>query len=121
MQTVLIVIHLMVVATNKASYGPDAPTSDQFIGMTRMRAVELGVPVVHAAVTGKSTVIDARGSFTETTATGESVVFRGVATTSATTGYVVVGDLVMWLAAVVGLIIWAYPLVGSRSETRQED
>lgn len=112
---------LMVVATNKSSYGPVAPTSDQFIGMTRMRAVELGVPVVHAAVTGKSTVIDARGSFSETTRTGESVVFYGVAGPSTTTPYVRIGDLVMWLAAVGGLIVWAYPLVGSRRPNSQED
>ena len=43
--------NVIVVATNEGSYGI-APTADQFIGMTRMRAVELGVPLVHAAVTG---------------------------------------------------------------------
>ncbi len=47
---------LLVVATNEGSY-EFTPVSDQFIGMTRMRAAELGLSVVHSAVTGKSTFI----------------------------------------------------------------
>ncbi|MGH8957252.1 MAG: apolipoprotein N-acyltransferase [Acidimicrobiia bacterium] len=47
---------LLVVASNEGSY-EFTPVSDQFIGMTRMRAAELGLDVVHAAVTGKSTFI----------------------------------------------------------------
>lgn len=97
---------VLAVATNKASYGPDAPTSDQFIGMTRMRAVELGVPVIHAAVTGKSTIIDHQGSFDDITETGESVVLYGVAASATSTVYSVVGDLVMYLAALAGVGLW---------------
>ena len=47
---------LLVVATNEGSY-EFTPVSDQFIGMTRMRSGELGLAVVHSAVTGKSTFI----------------------------------------------------------------
>ena len=47
---------LLVVATNEGSY-EFTPVSDQFIGMTRMRSSELGLAVVHSAVTGKSTFI----------------------------------------------------------------
>jgi apolipoprotein N-acyltransferase len=47
---------VLVVATNEGSY-EFTPVSDQFIGMTRMRSAELGLPVVHSAVTGKSTFI----------------------------------------------------------------
>ena len=47
---------LLVVATNEGSY-EFTPVSDQFIGMTRMRAAEVGLAVVHSAVTGKSTFI----------------------------------------------------------------
>jgi apolipoprotein N-acyltransferase len=47
---------VLVVATNEGSY-EFTPVSDQFIGMTRMRAAELGLAVVHSAVTGKSTFI----------------------------------------------------------------
>ncbi|MGH8915420.1 MAG: apolipoprotein N-acyltransferase, partial [Acidimicrobiia bacterium] len=52
--------NLMVVATNEGSYGT-TPGSDQFIGMTRMRAAELGTPLIHAAVTGKSVFIGGGG------------------------------------------------------------
>jgi apolipoprotein N-acyltransferase len=47
---------MLVVATNEGSY-EFTPVSDQFIGMTRMRSAELGLAVVHSAVTGKSTFI----------------------------------------------------------------
>ena len=47
---------VLVVATNEGSY-EFTPVSDQFIGMTRMRAAELGLAVAHSAVTGKSTFI----------------------------------------------------------------
>ncbi|HSL24727.1 MAG TPA: apolipoprotein N-acyltransferase [Acidimicrobiia bacterium] len=47
---------LLVVASNEGSY-EFTPVSDQFIAMTRMRAAELGVDLVHSAVTGRSTFI----------------------------------------------------------------
>lgn len=47
---------VLVVATNEGSY-EFTPVSDQFIGMTRMRSAELGLAVVHSAVTGKSAFI----------------------------------------------------------------
>ena len=47
---------LLVVATNEGSY-EFTPVSDQFIAMTRVRAAELGLSVVHSAVTGKSTFV----------------------------------------------------------------
>lgn len=55
---------LLVVASNEGSY-EFTPVSDQFIGMTRMRSAELGLDVVHAAVTGKSTFITDRGKIGE--------------------------------------------------------
>ena len=114
---------LLVVATNKSSYGPDAPTSDQFIGMTRMRAVELGVPVIHAAVTGKSAIIDRQGTLDDVTATGEEIVLMGVAGESTTTIYTTIGDAVMYLAAVAGLLVWwrSRTLVGSMPNRDQEE
>lgn len=54
--TAAIGAQLLVVATNEGSYN-FTPVSDQFIGMTRMRAAELGMDVVHSAVTGKSTFL----------------------------------------------------------------
>jgi apolipoprotein N-acyltransferase len=52
---------LLVVATNNSSYGL-GPASDQFIGMTRMHASALGVDVIHAALTGRSTIISNNGT-----------------------------------------------------------
>ena len=105
----------LAVTTNKASYGPDAPTSDQFIGMTRMRAVELGIPVIHAAVTGKSTIIDYQGSFDTTSETGESVIFYGDIGSWTSTIYATIGDSLLFLGALLGAYaVWRYwSLVGS--------
>jgi len=115
--------NVLAVTTNKASYGPDAPTSDQFVGMTRMRAVELGIPVIHAAVTGKSTVIDYQGSFDSTTETGESVIVYGDAGLSTSTIYSTIGDALMYLAAMVGVYsVWRLrTLVGSDGDPHEED
>lgn len=106
---------MIVVNTNEASYGPDAPTSDQFIGMTRMRAVELGVPVIHAAVTGKSVVIDASGALGPTTELGAMEVLQDDYGGTRGTPYTTTGDLVMYLAALIGILGWsrATALVGS--------
>jgi apolipoprotein N-acyltransferase len=51
----------LVVATNEGSYGR-GPASDQLIQMVRANAAALGVDVVHAAVTGHSTLVYADGS-----------------------------------------------------------
>jgi len=106
---------VIVVNTNEASYGPDAPTSDQFIGMTRMRAVELGVPVVHAAVTGRSVVIDADGSLGPETGLGTMEVLQDVYGGTRATPYTVYGDAIMYLATFLGILGWSRSaaLVGS--------
>lgn len=108
---------VIIVNTNEASYGESAPTSDQFIGMTRMRAVELGVPVIHAAVTGKSTVIDVDGSIGDVAGLGESTVLQDAyRSVSIDTIYSHTGNLAMWLAAFAGVLSWVRLrwLVGSR-------
>jgi len=114
---------VVVVATNEASYGPDAPTSDQFIGMTRMRAVELGVPVIHAAVTGKSTVIQSDGSLDGSTGLGTEEILYATYGGSRSTPYVTIGNLVMYLAALLGVGIWAWTrwLVGSLDRQPEEE
>lgn len=112
---------VIVVNTNTASYGI-APTSDIWIGMTRMRAVELGVPVVHAAVTGKSTVIDVDGSVGPVTGLGESVVLQDTyRAASLDTPYTATGDLVIYLAAVSAIIVWSTALVGSKTRRIDEE
>lgn len=112
---------VIVVNTNTASYGI-APTSDIWIGMTRMRAVELGVPIIHAAVTGRSTVIDLDGTTGPITEMGESVVLQdSYRTATLETPYTATGDLVIYLVAIAGIITWSKPLVGSRNRQQEEE
>ena len=111
---------VIVVNTNTASYGI-SPASDVWIGMTRMRAVENGAPIIHAAVTGKSTVIDINGETGPITGLGTSEVLQDVYGSSIDTIYTITGDLVMYLAAIAGIVAWGLPLVGSRQKTTEED
>ncbi len=109
---------VILINTNEGSYGL-TPTSDQFIGMTRMRAVELGVPIIHAAVTGKSTFIDIDGSLGEVSGLGtKEILDRGYRGDSRDTPYTATGDLLMYLAAIAGLIVLLVPS-GHRS-TKEE-
>ena len=68
---------LMVVATNESSYGDDAAAADQLIGMTRVNAAAVGLDLVHAAITGKSTIISAGGEVGEIIELGETGVLQG--------------------------------------------
>lgn len=113
---------LIVVATNEASYDY-TPASDQFIGMTRMRATELGVPLIHAAVTGKSVIIDSFGRLGELTGLGTQEILRGSVGADHRTLYSVTGDLLLYLAAAGGILMWwrIRPLVGSPGADTEEE
>ena len=115
---------VLVVATNNDSYGPGSPTSDIFIGMTRMRASELGVPVVHAAVSGKSVLIDAEGTFlSPVTDSGVQAVLQGAVIPSGPSIYARIGDVVVFGAAAVALAVWwlGRRLVVSEGSVREEE
>lgn len=109
---------LMVVATNNSSYGL-GPASNQFIGMTRMHAAALGVDVIHAALTGSSTIITEAGSvgrvtglFTAEILTGEVRVREGEPTL-----YTRLGDWPYLVVAVWLLIVLVARASGRRAET----
>ncbi|MGA7227405.1 MAG: apolipoprotein N-acyltransferase [Acidimicrobiia bacterium] len=106
--------NVIVVATNEGSYGT-TPGSDQFIGMTRMRAAELGLDVIHSAVTGRSTVISFTGVPGEISGLGTEEIVYGVVAPRPASPYARLGDVLMVVAAVVGAATWwwARPLVGS--------
>jgi len=76
--------------------------SDQFIGITRMRAAELGMPLIHTAVTGRSTLISPTGETGPRTALAEEALLIGEVRTRAPgqgpTLYVRLGDWVQTLA-----------------------
>ncbi len=94
---------LLVVATSQASY-PFSMASDQLIGMTRMRAAELGVDVVHAARTGKSAIIVDGGRIEATTPlTVEAVLYGSVRLhRGGPTLYTRWGDWMQWAAVGAG-------------------
>lgn len=106
---------LFVVATNTASFG-DTPVSDQFIGMTRMRAAELGTPVIHAAITGRSAFIDADGTIESRTDAFEATVLLGRVNfrSAGLTPYARFGDWLQYLAIVAGAAMVAAAMVNRR-------
>lgn len=93
---------LLVVATNESSYGEGA-AADQLIWMTRMRSAELGLDVVHAAITGVSTIIrdgvpgEESGLYEEAIVTG-TVHLRDAGPTP----YARFGDWLSALAMIIG-------------------
>jgi apolipoprotein N-acyltransferase len=93
--------------------------------MTRMRAAELSLDVIHAAVTGKSTIIAAGGAIGDETGLGTREILYGVvAGRSQSSIYAATGDLLMYSLALVGVITWwraARPLVASAPETDEEE
>jgi apolipoprotein N-acyltransferase len=98
---------LLVVATNNDSYGPGVPTSDIFIGMTRMRATELGLDVIHGAVSGRSVLIDASGDFiTGMSGSGVQAVVVGEVRPREPSVYARTGDVLMWAAAAAAVALW---------------
>lgn len=107
---------LVVVATNEGSYGRGA-ASDQLIGMVRMSAASLGIDIVHAAVTGKSTLIRADGSVTRATNLFEEDLLRGRVNlqTSRRTVYAVAGDWLQILAILAALTIIGTTVGSGRS------
>ncbi len=114
--------NFIVVATNEASYGT-TPGSDQFIGMTRMRAAELGLDVVHAAVTGKSAFISAGGGLSPTTGLGTQEILYGSVDGLQPSLYARTGDVLMIAFAAIGLVTWwraRKPLVASADPEEDE-
>ncbi|MBK5269113.1 MAG: hypothetical protein JJE47_16955 [Acidimicrobiia bacterium] len=110
---------LLVVATNEGSY-EFTPVSDQFIGMTRMRAAELGLDVAHSAVTGKSTFITAGGVVGEGAGFLEEKVITAELTLAdgTKTLYTDWGDWVQGLAVGMLLLLATRRVVGSDSGRR---
>lgn len=93
---------VLVVATNESSYGRGA-AADQLIWMTRMRSAELGLDVVHAAITGASTII-VDGVPGEVTPLYEQAIVTGTvrARDAGPTPYTLFGDWLSGIAMVVG-------------------
>jgi apolipoprotein N-acyltransferase len=97
---------LLILATSQESY-PYSDASDQFIGITRMRAAELGMPLIHSAVTGRSTIIAPTGVTGAQTPLAEDALLLGEIRTRAEsqgpTLYVRLGAWLQFLS-IAGLV-----------------
>lgn len=100
---------LLVVLTNNASY-EDTAASRQHVLMSRLRAVEEGRWVVHAAISGVSAIIDPSGGVA-----AEAGLFRPevleaeVQTSTVRTPYSRLGDWVPWLSMAFAFAMAAAP------------
>ncbi len=87
---------LLVVSTNNRSYRRSA-LSAQHLATSQMRAAETGRPVLHAAISGITGVIDASGRVVQTNPLFENAIVEGQITTmTGETPYVRYGDWVVW-------------------------
>lgn len=108
---------LLVVATNEASFGT-SPVSDQFLDITRLRAAELGVDIVHAAVTGRSAIAHADGRVTGPTGLFQTTVLTGRAgvRTAGPTWYAQAGDWLQVTAMAGAAGLWVRSFAARRRE-----
>ena len=105
---------VIVVSTNNRSYERSA-NSAQHVAIGQMRAAETGRPLVQAAISGISAVIDANGVVHERTRLFQRTVLE--ATVTATTGetpYVRYGEWVIWMSGVGVLIAFALAIKRGR-------
>jgi apolipoprotein N-acyltransferase len=93
----------IIVATNNRSYHR-SPNSAQHVALSQMSAATIGRPVLHAAISGITAVIDADGDIETTTGLFDSTVVSGrIATVRGETPAVRFGDWVEWVSVLVVL------------------
>jgi apolipoprotein N-acyltransferase len=112
---------LLVVTTNDASFRR-SPASSQHVAMSQLRAVEEGRTVLHAAISGISAVIDARGQILRRTGLFRpAVVRRTVPLGTGRTPYGRFGDAMevgmLGLGAIAALLTGAR-MYGGRRDRR---
>jgi apolipoprotein N-acyltransferase len=99
----------LVLTINNASYDRTA-ASEQHLQMSRLRAVENGRWVVHAAVSGISAFIDPDGAVVDTAGLFEPATLRqSVVSSTRITPYTRFGDWIVWVSIVMVLGAFAVP------------
>lgn len=99
----------LVVTINNASYERTA-ASEQHLQMSRLRAVENGRWVVHAAISGISAFIDPEGTVVDSRGLFEPAVMRReIRASTRTTPYTRFGDWVPWGSLLLVLGLFALP------------
>ena len=111
---------LIVVSTNNRSYRTSA-NSAQHVAIGQMRAAETGRPVVQAAISGISALIDAHGRVTARTHLFDrTAVTATVSTTRGETPYVRFGEWVV-VACIIGVALTAAAAATDRRAARPVD
>lgn len=107
----------IVLATNEASFG-ESQASDQFIAISRARAAELGVDIVHAAVTGRSAFVRADGRVDALTDLFETTTVTATvpARSAGPTLYVRWGDWLQVTAMIAFLVLVAHTWFSDRRQ-----
>ncbi|MGZ8612335.1 MAG: apolipoprotein N-acyltransferase [Actinomycetota bacterium] len=99
----------LVVTINNASYERTA-ASEQHLQMSRLRAVENGRWVVHAAVSGISAFIDPDGRVVDERGLFETAVMRRtIVNSTRTTLYTRFGDWVPWGSLALCVVLFSFP------------
>jgi apolipoprotein N-acyltransferase len=107
---------VLVVSTNNRSYRRSA-NSEQHVAIGQMRAAETGRPVVQAAISGITAIIDADGVVrTQTALFDRTVVQETVAATGGETPYVRYGE---WVTLLSVLALGVASLIALRRTVRQ--
>jgi apolipoprotein N-acyltransferase len=111
---------VIVVSTNNRSYRRSA-NSAQHVAISQMRAAETGRPVVHAAISGITAVIDADGVVRQRTQLFKNnVVETTIAATTGQTPYVRYGEWVILGSIVIAAVAIALALVRKRRKRSVE-
>ncbi|HEX2029310.1 MAG TPA: apolipoprotein N-acyltransferase [Nitriliruptorales bacterium] len=111
---------LVVAVTNDATFGQGAE-SDQHVAQSRMRAVETGRWVLHAALSGGSALIDPDGRVVRRTGLFERATIRAdVPLVTADTPFVVLGDVAADVLRWAAVALLAVGLVDRRRGTEGE-
>jgi apolipoprotein N-acyltransferase len=106
---------VIVVSTNNRSYERSA-NSAQHVAIGQMRAAETGRPVVQAAISGISAIIDANGVVHQRTPLFRRTVLEATITpTTGETPYVRYGE---WVIGVCALLLLAALVIGLRRGRR---
>lgn len=109
---------LIVVTTNEGSFGEGA-ASDQLIAMATVNAAEVGMDLVHAAVTGKSAIVLADGTVEGESGLFTAEVLRGNVRfrTAGPTLFARLGDWLQYVAIIAGAVAIAWPSEARRGRS----
>jgi apolipoprotein N-acyltransferase len=113
---------VIVVSTNNRSYERSA-NSAQHVAIGQLRAAETGRPVVQAAISGISAIIDADGVVHQRTRLFDRTVLQAtVTTTSGETPYVRYGEWIIWTSGILlaGAVVLSIRRAGLTPRTRKD-